>query len=179
MKTVGLIVQVFIFALVLGATGCEQAQVEEEFAVDLKEDLEDNGFDVSLYARYAPVKIEIMPLTEFTTGPEAKGLSEIKLYVSLLDSTGCQEKSPVVFRFELYERVLRSGESKGKRAVIWPDVDLTEPEENDNYWRDFLRAYEFELDFEPRRNQDYILEVTCLCPHGKRLSADFVLKHTQ
>ena len=75
--------------------------------------------------------------------------------VSLLDPFDCQIKSPGVFRFELYEYVQRSAEPKGQRVIIWPDIDLTECSENNNHWRDFLRAYEFNLDFGPQRNQCY------------------------
>jgi hypothetical protein len=97
----------------------------------------------------------------------------------LLDSFDCQIKTPGIFRFELYKYVRRSAEPKGKRIAIWPDIDLTGTTENNNYWRDFLRAYEFNLDFVPKRNQSYILQATCLCPNGKHLSADFVLKYTE
>ena len=108
------------------------------------------------------------------------GLSEkiakIKVYVNLTDSFGCQQKTPGVFRFELYEIVHRAANPKGRRITIWPDINLTDPSENNKFWRDFLRAYEFDLDFEPAAAQGCMLEVTCLCPNGKRLSADFILK---
>jgi hypothetical protein len=121
------------------------------------------------------VKIEIMPLTEIIDAGDSESVSRIDVYVGLLDRFGCQMKSPVVFRFEVYEKVQRSAEPKGGRIVIWPDVDLTEPGENNSYWRDFLRVYEFNLDFGLEKNRSYILQVTCLCPHGRRLSAEFDL----
>lgn len=136
----------------------------------------DESFDVSIYARYAPVKIDIMPLTELVSVGDDEEGSEINVYVSLLDPSGCQIKTPGVFRFELYEKVERSAEPKGKRIFIWPDVDLTELSKNNEYWRDFLRAYEFNLGFGSLGGQSYILQVTCLCPDGKRLSAEFGLK---
>jgi len=86
---------------------------------------------------------------------------------------------PGVFRFELYERVVRSAEPKGRRIVIWPDIDLTGAAENNEYWRDFLRAYEFNLPFEAQIKQCYILQVTYLSPSGKRLSAELSLECTQ
>jgi hypothetical protein len=94
----------------------------------------------------------------------------------LLDSFGCQVKSAGVFRFELYERVERSAEPKGRRVVIWPDIDLIDAAANNENWRDFLRAYEFNLDFDLQGSQNYVLQVTCLCPGGKRLSAEFGLE---
>jgi hypothetical protein len=133
---------------------------------------------LSAYSRFAPDRINIMPLTEFINTDNNRQIS-IKPYVSLIDSFGSQIISPGIFRFELYQRALRSSEPKGKRVVIWQDIDLTEPALNHEYWRDFLRAYEFDLPFEMDVNQSYILQVTCLCPNGRRLSDEFALKLTQ
>lgn len=133
----------------------------------------------SPYLAYAPAKVDIMPLTEFAKSETGENASQIKAYIGLLDAFNCQIKSPGTFRLELYEHIDRSTDPKGKRIVIWPDVDLTDPAQNNSYWRDFLRAYEFTLDFEPRNGRTYVLQVTCLCPNGKRLSDDFVLKYTQ
>ncbi len=134
--------------------------------------------ELSVYSRFAPAKINIMPLTEFISIGDRQQ-PNINLYVSLLDSFGSQIKSPAVFRFELYQRVLRSAEPKGRRVVIWPDIDLTDPDANNEYWRDFLRAYEFDLPIEPDASQSYILQVTSLCPNGRRISAEFALKLTK
>ena len=131
------------------------------------------------YTPYAPVKVDIMPLTEFTRPAGNDADSNIKVYVCLLDSFGCQQKSPGVFRFELYEYAQCNAEPRGRRIFIWPDIDLTAAEKNNKYWRDFLRAYEFNLDFEPQNNHNYILQATCFCPSGKRLSAQFSLKYTK
>lgn len=133
---------------------------------------------VSAYLRYVPARIDIMPLTELASTGGPQGI-RVNLYVSLLDAFGSQIKSPAVFRFELYEYVQRSAEPKGKRAVIWADIDLTDPVSNNTYWRDFLRAYEFSLPFEQAGNQNYILQVTCLCPNGSRLSAELMLKRAK
>lgn len=173
MKTAAVVLQVFIFALLLVGAGCEPA------ATDLPAPTGSDPNLLSAYTAYTPVKIDIMPLTEFVTASDALDALKLKVYVSLLDPFGCQVKSPGVFRFELFEYVQRSAEPKGQRVIIWPDIDLTEPSENNNHWRDFLRAYEFNLDFGPQRNQTHILQVTCLCPSGKRLSADFALKYAE
>ena len=130
---------------------------------------------ISIYSQYSPVKVDILPLTEFTVNKETKQ-GEINLFVSLLDSFGSQIKSPCIFRFELYVKIQRSSESKGGRVKIWPDVNLIEPKANNEYWQNFLRAYEFHLPFEPQIGQTYILEVTCLCPNNKRISSEFTLK---
>jgi hypothetical protein len=155
----------------LAAAGCGQLTGRTSKA--------DNDFNnLSAYSRFAPDKINIMPLTEFINTDNVRQIS-IKPYVSLLDSFGSQIKSPGIFRFELYQRALRSAEPKGKRVVIWQDIDLTDPAVNHEYWRDFLRAYEFDLPFELDVNQSYILQVTCQCPNGRRLSDEFALKLTQ
>jgi hypothetical protein len=129
-------------------------------------------------SEYGPEKVYITPLTEFTSTGDEEKPSNIKVYVSLLDAFDCQIKAPTVFRFELYDKVPLSAEPKGKRILIWPDIDLNNAAKNNSYWRDFLRVYEFNLPFEPKKEKTYILQVTALCPDGKRLSAEFTLKYT-
>ncbi len=188
MKVAGLISLVFLLALLLSSAGCDSRQNVFGGLVVPKSPAENGGgLDVSIYASYAPAKLDIVPLTELISVGDGRQASQINLYVSLLDSFGSQIKSPGVFRFELYEYVQRSADPKGTRLVIWPDMDLTDPAKNNEHWRDFLRAYEFNLDFEADRNQTYVLHVTCLCPArlsssksaGKRLSSDVVLKATK
>jgi hypothetical protein len=171
MKVAAVVFRISLFIFLLAATGCGQFSGRTSKA--------DNDLNkLSAYSRFAPDRINIMPLTEFINTDNIRQIS-IKPYVSLLDSFGSQIKSPGIFRFELYQRALRSAEPKGKRVVIWQDIDLTEPALNHEYWRDFLRAYEFDLPFELDVNQSYILQATCLCPNGRRLSVEFALKLTQ
>ena len=178
MKTVSVIAQIVFLVLLLAAVGCESPQVGIKKNEPPLKSVNDCN-EVSFYARYTPLKIDIVPLTEYTGDSDAGEVSKIKVYVSLLDSFGYQMKSPGIFRFELYERVPRSAEPKGRRVAIWPDNDLTDVVENNRYWRDFLRAYEFDLPFESEASQNYILEATCICPNGKRLSAEFTLTQTK
>ena len=173
MKSVGAVVRFFFFVLLLLEAGCEQGPVEPPSPTDSTYNL------LSAYTPYTAAKINIMPLTEFIHISGVEQASKIKVYVSLFDSFDCQIKSPGSFRFELYEHIERSAEAKGRRITIWPDIDLTDAVENNNHWRDFLRAYEFNLGFEPESNQSYVLQVTCLCPSGRRLSAEFTIKHTK
>jgi hypothetical protein len=171
MKVVAVIVQMFL--LLLGGAGCEPADTELSPKAD-------SGFNQPSESAtaYGPVKVNIMPLTEFTSAGDSKKPSKIKAYVSLLDAFDCQIKAPAVFRFELYGIVPLSAEPKGERILIWPDIDLTDAAKNNEHWRDFLRAYEFDLPFEPENSKSYILQITSLCPDGRRLSADFTLNHT-
>jgi len=170
MKAADVIVQIFFSCLLLVEAGCESV-------VPTPTGTSPNL--LSIYASYTAAELDIMPLTEFVSAGGAEGPSRLKVYVSLLDSFGCQQKTPGVFRFELYDYVQRSAEPKGKRIIIWPDINLTKAAKNNKHWRDFLRAYEFNLDFEPERNRSYVLQATCLCPNGRRLSADFTVKCTK
>lgn len=176
MRTVGAILRIFLLCLLLAGAGCELGPGSGEVAPVVDEDS-----DVSIYTHYTPVKVDIMPLTELVGAGNGRigAGARIKVYVSLLDRSGCQIKMPAVFRFELYEKVQRSAEPKGNRVVIWPDVDLTGPGENNKHWRDFLRAYEFDLDFEAEGKRAYVLQVTCLCPDGKRISNEFALEQAE
>jgi len=174
MKPVHVAVRILAPALLLINVGCGPRVSAPAAAVEPKNDRDKS----SAYLRYAPAKIDILPLTELVPAGGAQE-TRINLYASLLDAFGFQIKSPAVFRFELYEYVQRSAEPKGKRAVIWADVDLTDPVSNNEYWRDFLRAYEFNLPFEQAGSQNYILQVTCLCPSGSRLSAELMLRRTK
>jgi len=130
-----------------------------------------------LPAGFAPVKISILPLTELSGPSEADPVAKVSVFVALLDAFGSQMKAPGVLRFELYEYVPRSAQAKGRQLTLWPEVDLINPAQNNRYWRDFLRAYEFVLDAQAGRDRTYILEVTCTCPDGRRLSAEYVLKN--
>jgi hypothetical protein len=171
MKAPNITAQVLLFALLSANAGCRQPAVPNQLNGAANKHTE----KPSTYALFAPSKIDIMPLTEFVRLGDAQK-AKIVVYVSLLDQFGSQIKTPAMFRFELYEHVTRSAQPKGKRAVIWPDIDLTDPAANNDYWRDFLRAYEFTLPCEVAESQDYIMQLTCLCPNGKRLSSEYTLK---
>jgi hypothetical protein len=134
--------------------------------------------DPQLPSGFAPVKIGILPLTELSSPSGPNERTKLNVFVTMLDAFGSQVKAPGVLRFEFYEYIPRSAQVKGQRLAIWPDIDLTGPAENHKYWRDFLRAYEFELDTEASRDKTYILEVTCISPDGKRLGGQYVLKNT-
>ena len=164
MKTVAALLRIFCVVFLLVHSGCEPSGVATKSTAE---------------TTYAPAKIDILPLTELVYPDSTGQQPQLRVYVSLLDSFGSQIKAPGVFRFELYEYVQRSSEPKGRRISIWPDTDLTAPADNNTHWQDFLRAYEFILIFEPAGDQSYILQATCLCPDGRRLSVEFALKHAR
>ena len=164
----------FLLACVLTNAGCQP----ESSSQNPNTENEDGPPATTPCTRYAPVKIDIAPLTKFVPA-DSTHRPRIKLYVSLLNQFGSQIISPGRFRFELYEHVQRSADSKGKRLAMWPKLDLldlTDPSTNNEYWRDFLRAYEFTLPLDEVADESRILEVTFFCPTGKRISSEFELR---
>ncbi len=162
-----------LLACALAYSGCQPGAPSPGSA----EQNEDGPIAAAACVRYAPVKIDITPLTEFVPADETQR-PRIRLYVSLLDQFGSSVKWPGRFRFELYEHVPRSAESKGKRLDIWPKsdlLDLTDPSANNDYWRDFLRAYEFTLPLNQSAAAGHILQVTYFCPTGRRIASEFTL----
>ena len=137
--------------------GCEESQ--QQTAKSLK------GQTVN-ESVFAARRIKIIGLTEF------KDEDTLHVYIDLLDEFGDRIKTPMKLRFELYDYVPRSSEPKGKRYIIWPDIVLIEPQVNNQYWRDYLRSYEFELDtdMEIVHGRAYILEAVCFTEQGKRLT---------
>jgi hypothetical protein len=188
MKHILLSPKLLLIITVVLIVGCQQqAAVREPDSQSPKENLPKENPRVTsnvpdtagVYSAYAPVKIEILPLTEFVGNKSSGQISRLNVYVSLLDSFSCKVKSPGIFRIELYEFVQRSAEPKGQRLSFSPDIDLTDAARNNSYWRDFLRAYELGLDFQPQTGKSYVAALTFLCPGGKRLTTEYTLRPTK
>ena len=178
MQTIGIKRFILLPVVVLFClAGCDKG------VTTIQNDVKSNGNKglLAVYSSYEPAGVEILPLTGFgviAQGDGQQAVTGIKAYVHLRDLFGSDVKMPGTFRFELFTRVLRSADSKGKRVKLWrPDTELVSAEENNSYWRDFLRAYEFDLEFEPGDNQDYVLQVTFISASGKRLSDEFIVKN--
>ena len=103
-----------------------------------------------LCSGYQATDIRIVGLSGFSEERYGQIGSQMEVVVEMLDSFGTRIKSPGVFRIELYEYLPRSNDPKGKRVFAWPDTDLTRPSDNNGYWRDFLRAYRFDLSMDMR-----------------------------
>jgi len=86
---------------------------------------------------FSPNQVSIIPLTRFVKSEKPAELDFIRVYVELQDDFHSQIKSPGTFRFELYNRALRSVDPMGKRIEIWKDITLTNLNENNRYWREF------------------------------------------
>ncbi|GAH39754.1 unnamed protein product, partial [marine sediment metagenome] len=99
MKSVGTIAVVFFVALLVFSAGCEPAPSTPPKPPTVDGNIPDK---FSVYTRYVPAQIDIIPLTEFVCVGSAQDASKIRIYVSLLDSFDCQIKTPGTFRFELY-----------------------------------------------------------------------------
>lgn len=119
---------------------------------------------------FVPTKVNIIPLTQFVKSKKPAELDYIRVYVELLDEYQSQVKAPGTFRFELYNRALRSVEPMGKRIDMW-EKTLTDLRRNNRYWREFLRTYEFRLELQHILQGYFILEVTFFTPEGKRLTS--------
>lgn len=128
---------------------------------------------------FGPAKISLLPLSEITGAADIGQDARLNVYVALLDAFGCPMKAPCTLRFELYEHVLRSAQAKGPRLMIWPDIDLTHPADNQKAWRDFLRAYEFQFPFRADHDKTYVLEATYRGSDGKRLSGECAIRADQ
>ncbi len=164
---------VSVFLLLAG--GCEApAPMMPSEPVDA------NAPDIPMCAFYCPASVSILPLTGFAPPETNQEPSTLHIYVSLLDAFTRQIKYPAEFRFELYKYVQFVSDNKGERLIgptIWPDLKLNDPQANDYYWEDYLRAYHFEFKFDLGPVEPpYVLEVTCKCGYGKRLSATLELK---
>jgi len=124
---------------------------------------------------FTPNQVNIIPLTQFVKSKKPAELDYIRVYVELLDDYQSQIKSPGTFRFELYNRALRSVDHLGKRVEIWKDITLTDLAQNNGHWRQFMLAYEFRLDLRHILQGHFILQVTFSTPEGKRLTSDKVI----
>lgn len=155
--------------LLLNVLGCEKPRT-----VITKSQLDDtteNNKAMVIYSQYHPENIKISPLTSIvkTNGNNIN----LRVYVNMLDSIGLQVRSPAIFRFELYQNLQRTSDTKGKRIAIWPDIDINLDKENQEYWKDFLRSYEFTLPFPYPTDAKYVLLLTCITPDGKRIYTEF------
>jgi len=162
-----------LFFLILVSAGCDTGQLttEPEATTVWRKD------ELSIYKSFAAAGVKIIPITGFVNIDDKQQDPGIRVFVRLTDESGNSIKAPAVFRFELYEKVILNPEPRGKRLAIWSDFDLTDFKDNSTRWRDFLRGYEFNLAFEPEPERTYIIQATCRCPDGRRLSSEFEIKH--
>lgn len=128
------------------------------------------------FKAYQPLQVVFLPLSEVYISAKPTEPDTIMAYVALQDGAGSAIKAPASFRFELYHFKPRSADPKGRRLHMWEDISLNDFTENNEYWRDYLRAYEFRLQYNCRSEcRRYVLEVTCTCPSGARLLATTIL----
>jgi hypothetical protein len=171
MKTITLSIKLFFVLALAFYAGCSTQPSGADSSPAL-------FHDSTPCSRFGPVRIDVLPITSIAPVPASASDhdSTITAYVCLLDAFDSQIKAPVVFRFELFQHLQRSADPKGKRLIVWPDIDLTDPAVNNNLWQDFFRAYLFSLPLQKSSAENCILHVTCVCPSGKRLNADFIVR---
>lgn len=160
---------VVLLGLVVSA-GCEQETVTSST---------NPGRNLDILSAYTASSVSIMGLTGIVPDEENPNRATLRVYVDVLDSEGVRIKTPGVFRFELYQFVPRSSNPMGKRLKLWEDIKLLDPVENNARWRDFLRAYQFDLDLEfgPVRPAGYVVQVMLTTTSGKRLYNNYHLKY--
>ena len=124
---------------------------------------------------FSPAKIRVSPLTKLILPTSAGEMARIKVCAVLLDPFESHLKAPGTFRFEVYERVLRSAAPKGTRIRMWDDIDLRSARPNNEYWEEVFQAYEFDLEFDPKKYKSFILEFTFILPENQRLTTDYPL----
>jgi hypothetical protein len=164
-----MIISALSVAVLLLAAGCEPDYSTSSGAV------RDAIAEFESFRAYHPVKAVFLPLSDVYPAEKPHQPDTIMAYVALQDGAASAIKAPATFRFELYRFKPLSSDPKGKRLHIWQDIELSAFADNNEYWRDYLRAYEFKLEYSCPECIRYVLEVTCLCPSGQRLLATIVL----
>jgi len=132
--------------------------------------------EVEQFQEYYPTRAAFLPLTEITPADQPGKTDTIVAYITLADSAASAVKAPATFRFEIFQFKPLSLDPRGKRLYIWDDINLTAFNDNNRYWRDYLRAYEFTLAYDCDAATKYVLEATCLHPSGTRLVAQTILQ---
>ncbi len=168
MKRIFIIFSVSFFCLFF----CFFGGCQEQQRSLVSQEVGDYGSIEEIYGSYGVRRIHLLGLTEIMSLSSRPGVSKLTVYVDLLDSYDSRVKSPGTFRFELYRRIPRSSEPKGRRIAAWNNLDLINPKVNSEHWREYLRAYkfEFEVDIEADEGLQFIVEVTFINPEGKRFS---------
>ena len=112
---------------------------------------------------FAPVTVEISPLTRVEVGP--RGEPVLAVYLRLVDAWGHGTKAPAVFNVQLFRVRGASGLAERDEAWVW-EIDLRDPDENSG-WFDATGLYRLPLGdvpawvLEPER-QDEMLRVTVM-----------------
>ena len=121
---------------------------------------------------FSPQRIKFNQLTELTQS------LQITAFIDVFDQFDSRIKASSVWRFELYEKALRSADAMGSRIRIWSDIELTEAKINQDHWRDYLHCYEFQLNLESELpgGKTYILQAVCFTADGRRITDIIELK---
>lgn len=90
---------------------------------------------------FAPVAVEISPLTRVEPGPTGEPV--LALYLRLVDAWGDGTKAPAQFDVQLFRVSGASGLAERQDSWAW-DVDLRDPDENSG-WFDATGLYRIPL----------------------------------
>jgi len=113
--------------------------------------------------------LRLLGLTELELNTTGDGV-QVQVYVQVSEDIEATR-----FRFELYEFVPYDANPRGRRLVLWPDIEIGPAGVTNRYWRGHLGAYEFVLPVEPRpaAGKTYLLEVTAI---GERTRLNDMIK---
>ena len=105
-----------------------------------------------------PPGVRLLDMTRLE--PDASG--EGMVLRAFVQPDGMEQQ--VRYRFELYGYKPRSADSRGKRLILWPDIEIAADAPTNPYWREHLKAYEFVLPVEKSTAffTTVVLEITAL-----------------
>lgn len=112
------------------------------------------------------VCLRLLALTVLESDSDDQG-KVVRAFVQPTDTAPVQW-----YRFELYERMPYDVNPRGKRLLLWPEIEPGLPRPDNAQWHQRLGAYEIALPVtEPiPKEKRLLLEVTALTADGRRCS---------
>lgn len=110
------------------------------------------------------------------TGTESAAAGQPPLVRAFVRPLGTAQAATC--RFELYEFVPYNANPRGKRLMLWPQIEPGPPLPENPNWQPPLEAYEITLPLQGTLPTDkhLLLEVTALMPDGSRCSDTVEIK---
>lgn len=117
--------------------------------------------EMSLFNTASP-GVHLLDMTGFAPAASGEG-TVLRVFVQ-----PDKIEQDLCFRFELYVYIPRSSNPRGKRIVLWPDIEVKANASSNSQWREHLKAYEFVLPMETQRviPPAVVLEVTAMGQDG-------------
>lgn len=100
-----------------------------------------------LVAFYSPRRIKILAFTKVRSFDDDLVPDGLSVLIQPLDSSGDEVKAFGRFSFELYAYKPASPDKRGELLERWAQTVLS-PEDQEQFWSGYARAYEFQLSWE-------------------------------